>query len=1067
MKKTKNLNAPLHCSKSRKQKKSNWLLKSSILLLMVFCNVAIIFGQNPNVEITGKITDSSGVGIPGVNITLKGTTVGTVSDIDGNYFISANSENVIVFSFIGYTTQEILVGTQSTINVVMMEDALSVEEVVVIGYGSIKKSDLTGSVAGVDVEQMESKNVISLNEGLQGLAAGVQVQKTSGQPGAASQVTIRGVATVNNSTSPLYVVDGVIVGENADFINPNDVESIEVLKDASATAIYGSLGANGVILIKTKRGKKGKTTLNVKAEFGLQTPGRTIDVADMDGFINVANQIATNDGKNINPAWTDPSQLHYIDWQDEMSKSTVREQYYLSANGGSEDLQASMSLGFLKDKGVIRGTEFKRLTTRVNVDYKVNNFIKTGINLAYTREDGHGGGNLYQYAITPPTMDYYDNGSIIHVPVRNADGTWGEFKNSSDMDNTYIQRDTDNPVAIAENAESPWFNNRVVGSAYMEIQLAKGLTFKTVNGINYSGNGGHYYNERHTRTLTADGVDQFGLNLYSSLQYLTENYFTYNASLGSSNLTLLAGYSANKKEDQWVDASARDFATSNIRNVDMTQDASSRFGNGSLGLTNKMESYFGRVNYSLMDRYVLTATIRRDGSSNFGSDNKYGTFPSAAFAWRMIEEGFMQDNKIFSNLKLRAGWGQTGNAGYATNRYKNQLTSQLVRYYFYDYNNPGQHMPQAGLAQAIEVDSNLKWETNEQVNVGLDFGFLKNSLSLTFDYFQRDAKDLLLYKKVRPSTGFEDVYTNSGHIRNKGYEFSIAYKKKFGDWNINLTMNGSHVKGEAIDVGDPIFFGQAGDNYNDIEAGVLWENYSVTRNGGPVGAYFGYKTDGILQSQAEIDALNANSPNGEYQPGAQAGDYKYVDINGDGEINSDDRDVIGDGYADLVYGFNLGVSYKNFDFTMNGHGVMGVDILSYAYMNLYRGVNPIGGGVRNVSSEYANNFWNGEGSTNLFPRPTENDPNRNTKVSDAFVRKGDFFKIQSIQIGYNLPKSLLSSVKMNSARVYFNVNNVATFSKYNKIGDPEVGNTHALANGFDGGRYPFPRIYTLGVSVGF
>jgi len=1036
-------------------------------VLGIFLLFLAFTSQAQNLTVKGTVTNASdGAPIPGVSVVLKGTATGTITNIDGFYQQKANEGDVLVFSFVGMEAQELIV-TGSELNVVMSEDATDLGEVVVIGYGSVKKSDLTGSVVGVDVKQMETKNVTSLNEGLQGLAAGVQVQKTSGKPGASSQVTIRGVATVNNSTAPLYVVDGIIVGENADFINPNDVESMEVLKDASATAIYGSLGANGVILIKTKSGVKGKASLNVKADFGLQVPANQLDVAGMDGFTRVANQIATNDGKAINPAWTDPSQLNYIDWQDEMTRSSVREQYYISANGGSEDLQASMSVGFLKDQGVIRGTEFKRLTTRTNIDYKVNSFIKTGISLAYTREDGQGGGNLYEYAITPPTMDYYDNGSIVHVPVRYADDSWGAFKHSSDMDNTYIQRDTDNPVAQAENAESPWFNNRLVGNAFIEIQLAKGLTFKSINGINYTGNGGHYYNERHTRTLTADGIDQFGLDLNSSIQYLTENYFTYNTSFGQNNLTLLAGYSANEKKDQWVTANARDFATSNVRVIDMTQDASSRFGNGALGLTSTMESYFGRVNYSFMDRYVLTATVRRDGSSNFGADNKYGTFPSAAFAWRVIEEGFMQNAEAISNLKFRAGWGQTGNAGYPTNRYKNQLTSQLVRYYFYDYNNPGQHMAQSGLAQAIEVDSNLKWETNEQVNIGLDLGFLNNSLSMTVDYFQRDAKDLLLYERVRPSTGFEDVYTNSGHIRNKGYEFSVGYEKNYGDWNVNLMFNGSHVKGEAIEVGDPIFFGQATDSYDDIEEGVLWENYSVTRNGGPVGAYFGYKTDGIFQNQAEIDALNTNSPNGEYQPGAAPGDYKYVDIDGNGEVNSDDRDVIGDGYADLVYGFNLGVGYKNFDFTMNGHGVMGVDILSYAYMNLYRGVNPIGGGVRNVSSEYSNNFWNGEGSTNEFARPTENDPNRNTKVSDAYVRKGDFFKIQSLQIGYTLPENLLSAVKMTSARVYFNVNNVATFSKYNKIGDPEVGNSHALANGFDGGRYPFPRIYTLGLSVGF
>lgn len=1029
-------------------------------LLIMFLSAIItlsVYAQETSVK--GVVTSADdGLPLPGVTVVVKGTMNGTVTNVDGYYELKVTDDAVISYSFVGMKIQDVTIEGRSEINVALETDAYGIDEVIAIGYGSVKKSDVTGSVVAVNVEQMASKNATNLSEGLQGMAAGVQVLRTSGKPGASANVVIRGVATINNSTKPLYVVDGIMVGTDANFLNPNDIASIEILKDASATAIYGSRGANGVIMIATKGGEAGKSTLNVKVDFGFQTPGNQIEVANMAGFTKVANQVGINDGKAPNPDWADPSKLNYIDWQDEMTESSLRQQYYISSTGGSEDLKASFSIGYLKDKGVIRATEFKRLTARTKVEYNISDFIKTGLNMAYTREDGHGGGNLYNYAVTLPTMDHNDGSGLMHVPVQYPDGTWGTYQ--KDETSVYIGKGQDNPVAQAETAENPWFNNRIIANAFIEIELAKGLTFKSVNGLNYSGNGGHYYAARHLRTANAEGIDRFGLNNSSSLEYLTENYFTYNNTFGAHRINAMAGFSANKRKSQRVSATAQDFPTSNIRNIDLTQDAASISGAGLLGLESRQESYFARLNYTAFDRYILTATVRRDGSSNFGPENKYGTFPSASLAWRISEESFMQDVDAISNLKLRLGWGQTGNAGYATNRYADQLSSEKVRYFFYDYENPDTYMVAPGLAQAIEVDQNLKWETNEQINVGLDFSIMDNSLMFTLDWFQRDAKDLLLYKKIRPSTGFENVYTNAGHIQNKGIELSATYQKSFGDWSINAQLNGSHINSKTIDIGDDIFYEEG------IQTGLHWENYSITRNGYPVGSYFGYTTDGIFQNQSEIDALNATAPEGVYQTAVQPGDYKYVDINGDKKIDSDDRDVIGDGYASLVYGFNLNVGYKNFDFSMNANGVVGQDILSYAYMNLGSAKSPTGG-MRNVSQEYADGFWNGEGTSNEFVRPTQLDANHNTQVSDAFILKGDFFKIQNMQIGYTFSSNTLENVKVSSARVYLSMNNVATFSSYKNVGDPEVGNTDPRQTGFDGGRYPFPRIYTLGLSIGF
>jgi len=1022
--------------------------------------------QDQTITITGKVVEKNGDPLPGVNVYEKeNPTHGVITSADGSYSISVtNPDAILEFSFVGFETQEIHVAGRTQINVTLVENAIALDEVVSVGYGTQKKSDLTGSVVSINTDQLTTKNVITLNEGLQGLAAGVQVSRTSGKPGASSNVVIRGVATINNSTQPLYVVDGIMVGTNADFLNPNDIESIEILKDASATAIYGSRGANGVIMITTKGGQKGKTTLNVKADFGFQSPSMKINVADMEGFARTATQLSTNDGVDPNPDWADPSKINYIDWQDEMTNSSVRQQYYVSAAGGSDKFTGSYSVGYLKDKGVIIANNFERLTSRANLNFNINKFIKTGLNLAYTREQGHGGGNMFNYAVIIPTMDFFDEtaGDYVHVPVKYPDGSYGVFP--TEHSSTWVGKGQDNPVAAAETAENPWFNNKLTGNINFEIQILKCLTFKTIDGINYSGNGGHYYSARNYRVPLVAGpdfLDAFGLNSSTSIEYLTENYLTFDKKFGSSHLKILAGYSANKRSSQYLSASSKDFPTANIRVIGLTQSPETIIGRGGLGIKNHQESYFGRINYSLLDRYLLTATIRRDGSSNFGGDNKYGNFPSVSFAWRINEEAFLRDVDFISNLKLRVGWGQVGNAGYPTNRHVDQLTSERIRYYFYDYSNPTSHYTASGLAQAIEINPNLKWETNEQTNVGVDFGVLNNTLTFTFDWFNRKAKDLLLYQKIRPSTGFQNIYTNAGTIENSGYEITVGYHKNVRDWRFDLQLNGSHVNSKTVDIGDDIFYSKG------IQTGYWWENYSITRDGYPVGSYFGYSVAGVFQNQSEIDALNAEAPGGVYQANAVPGDFKYIDINGDKKIDSDDRDIIGDGYADFIYGINLGVQYKNFDFSMNGNGVAGQDILSYAYMQLVHGCAWTHNALQNVSQEYADNFWHGEGTTNTYTRPTALDPNHNSQISDAFIKKGNFFKIQNIQIGYNLPKNALKAMAMSSARVYFGMNNVATFSSYKKYGDPEIGNMDPRQTGFDGGRYPFPRIFNLGLSIGF
>lgn len=1061
-----------------KQENLSYTLKGKLIMIVPKNEGENQKNESQQKPVSGKVTDSSNVPLPGVTVMVKGTVSGTITDNKGNFlFESIPANATLQFSFVGMKTREVAVENKSTINVTMEEESVGIDEVVAIGYGTAKKSDLTGSVSAVSPDQLLKRHPVTMEQGLQGMTAGVQVTRTSGSPAGGASVRIRGTATINNSAEPLYVVDGIMVGTNVNFLNPNDIEAIEVLKDASATAIYGARGANGVIMITTKKGIKGQAKLTFDASFGLQNQTNKIDVANAEQFATAYNQACTNDGFTLNPVWTNPSALTNINWQDEMARKSLIQQYNFSALGGTEKTQAMMSIGYLNNEGIVRASEYKRITARANVTHTIKDIVRTGLDISfmhaesrgvYVRPTDHNQSALLvanpfaNYVATVPTMDTLSNGVLSHVPIQYPDGTWGHFPREGN--GGYNSPGADNPVAAAETADALYSNNRVLANAFFEIDLLKGLTFKTVGGINYIGNSNHNYEMRQHRTFYPNPTDDFYMRQNTSLEYILESYFTYNRIFGKNRFTALLGNSVSKGTSENIDASSTDFAVNTIRNIGLTQAPETIVGGGGLGIPTREQSLYGRIMYSYADRYLLTATVRRDGSSNFGAGNKYGTFPSLSLGWRISEEDFMQNQNIFSNLKLRTGWGQTGNAGFPTNLSVDQLSNNRIAYYFYDPET-NSFITGPGLAQLNEIDTNLKWETNEQLNIGFDMSFLENALSFTADYFRRDAKDLLLYKGLRPSTGFSQVYTNAGQIRNTGFEFQIGYQKKLGDWDLNVNANATTVKNETVDVGRDIFSNYGADGINDINVGAWWNTYSVTRNGYPVGSYYGLRTDGIFQTQAEIDALNANaiakgSGSGAYQSiETKPGDRKYQDIDGNGWIDDQDRTILGDGYPDFTYGLNVSLGYKNFDFNAYFYGVAGQDILSYSYHNLVA----IGD---NVIADYATNAWDGPGSTNVYPRLTRADPNHNGQISDAFILNGDFLKVQNVQLGYTFPKKILSSVKMESARVFVSVENLLTISKY-KVGDPEVGNGNVQQTGFDGGKYPFPQIYTFGINFGF
>jgi TonB-linked SusC/RagA family outer membrane protein len=1024
--------------------------------------------QQQGKTVTGIVTDEQGEPVVGANVLVAGSNTGVITDLDGRFTIRASAGSTLRVSYIGFAAREVRITAADTYNITLAEDAEALEEVVVVGYGSIRKSDVTGSVASVNSEEMMKRNPLTLGQGLQGAAAGVSVTRNSGDPAGEVTIRVRGVATVNGSSDPLYVVDGVQVGTSVAFLNPADVQSIEILKDASATAIYGSRGANGVIMITTRNANKGKTRIDFAANFGLQIVGRTLDVANADLFTAGVRQAIINDGTQMtNPAWGAEysGRLNSIDWQKEMSREAFQQNYNLSASGGTENTQSTLSIGFLNNNGIVAFSNFKRVTGRANISHKVKDIIKLGGNISFVRSERTGSGNLRQFAQAIPTMDHMDEaGNLLNVPIRYPDGTWGHYFKEGNGD---TNKGEDNRYAAASDASiNTRYANQLIAGGTLELFLAKGLTLRTIASYNLRATDEPAYIPENHRTYGSDAnPDEFRMNMQQRNKMELESYLTYEWKNPVHSLTAMAGYSASRERETWINGSSRELPAPNIRQISLTKNTSSINADGGVALEIRFLSYFARATYALKDRYLLTATVRRDGSSNFGQGNRFGTFPSASLAWRITEESFMKNQQAFGNLKLRLGWGQTGNAGIGAGGdiplFIDQLSSSMLIYYFKENGNISQV---SGIAQLREIDTNLKWETNESTNVGLDVGLLGNSLNVSIDYYIRDAKDLLLYRNLRPSTGYANIFTNAGHIRNSGFELSLNYVKQFGDWSLNTTFTGSTLKNEAIEVGDDIY------HTGVVSDGDYWNNWSITKNGYPVGSFHGWRVDGIFKSQQEIDALNAAVPAGQHSgvyqtAGVKPGDYRYKDLDGNGYIDDKDRDVIGNGYPAFTYGLNLGLGYKNWDLTAFVYGVAGAKILSYSAAKLTNFYNP-SGGYQNVLAEYIQNAWT-EQNQGSYPRLTKTDTNHNVQVSDAFIHSGDFLKIANFQIGYSIPQSVIRHLKMERLRIFASADNLFTLSSYNKYGDPEVGNSNVLQTGFDGGRYPAPRTFVMGLSVQF
>ncbi|PRY16351.1 TonB-linked SusC/RagA family outer membrane protein [Pontibacter ummariensis] len=982
-------------------------------------------------EVRGRVVGPDGAGVPGATVVVKGTTTGTATDMNGNFTLNVPSGNgTLVVSFIGYKTQEVPINNRSTVNVSLAVDTKALEEVVVVGYGTQERADVTGAISSVTGEAMERVPTPTVAQQLQGQVPGVQVTANSGSPGAGSSIRIRGAGTIGNN-NPLYVVDGVQVEGNINYLNSNDIATIEILKDASATAIYGSRAANGVVVVTTKKGKAGSPEINFSGYRGWQTPWRQLDMtnaAEYAALDNLARQAA-----NIptNPAWANPEALgEGTDYQEELFRTAPISNYQLSWSGGSDNSTFYVSAGYFQQDGIVIGSDFERYTFRINTDHKIGERVKIGNTLLLSTTDE---------SLIPNNTDL--NTGVLSrgirqlptVPVRNPDGSFaGPTSN--------FEGESENPVWLALESYNTDRNYRVLGSVYGEVEIVEDLVFRSNFNLDFN-----YFRNKNFDPAYAIGnrinnANSLSVNNSTFTGWQWSNLLNYEKTFGLHEVSVLAGIEA--QENRYENNFARGGGFLKNDEIQFLNQATKDFFVSGGANESAIFSQLARVNYSYADKYLLTASVRRDGSSKF-ANNRYGVFPSASVGWRLSEEGFFRDNVDFvSNLKLRASWGETGNQ----NIFSNYPTYGVIvgdgRYAL------GETQIQVpGFYQAVQVNPDIRWETTVQTNFGLEAGFLSNKITFSADYFIKTTEDLLLQLPIPSSTGPGAAFTNAGSIRNRGWELALGYRNMDHEFGYSFNLNFTTIDNEVLDLGGL----------------VLTEGNSRTQEGLPIAQFFGFETAGIIRTQEQLNEVQP------IQPDAELGDIIFVDRNGDGQITGDDRTFIGNPLPDFTAGFTGEFTYKNFDLNFLFNSSFGNDI--WSAISLY-GYSADPG---NKFSVLINNTFTPENPDAEFPRLIAGDPNNNLRPdSDRWIRDGSYIRLKNLQLGYNVPTAFSSKAKIDRLRVYVSAANLFTWTRYDDGFDPEIGSARFLQGqsnsvleiGVDRGIYPQSRTFLVGVNIG-
>ncbi|MCL1943879.1 MAG: TonB-dependent receptor [Candidatus Azobacteroides sp.] len=1063
------------------------------LLLLILFFPFCAFAQS--VSVSGVVKDESGDVLIGVTIVESGTTNGTITDADGKYQITVASNAKLTFSFIGYQTTTMEVRGRKTIDLVLKEDTKALEEVVVVGYGTMKKKDLTGAVTSVKSDAIAKSVPTSIDQVLQGRAAGVQVQQNSGMPGASASIRIRGINSLNSSNEPMYVIDGVVIsgggiGDNDTNtnalanINPADIVTLDILKDASATAIYGSRAANGVIIITTKRGQKGEAAVSYNGYIGWQQIPKKLDLLDLPQYAANINVLAQNGIANSNSNFVRPDLLGPgTDWQSELFNTAMMHSHNVSISGAGDKTTYAMGAGYMNQEGIAAGSGFRRLNLSGNFDSQVKTWLKSGVNFAFANT--HQKLTVSDQSLILTAMRVTPN-----VPVRNVDGTFA----ASD-DNQYIPV---NPMAMAALIDNSLEIADLRANAYAEATLIPGLTYRTELSFDINTN-----NTAHFEPTWY--LSRYSLNNVSSGRYTKQynkywnwnNVLTYNKTFGEQHtLTAMLGQEMSKSTWDYLMGSRTGFLTNSSHALRLG-DQKTADDDGYDGMAGLM-SYFGRVFYSFDDRYLLTATLRRDGSSKFAKNKRWGTFPSVAVAWKLSNESFLKDNPVIDNLKLRFGYGLVGNQNIPVNE-------AYIAAYGVNPSNWG-----AGLLAGNMPNPDLTWESTSSSNVGIDLNLFKNRIEFIADLYYKKTKNLLMQSAVPAFTGtngqgsYQSPWVNVGSLQNKGIELTLNTVNldiKNFMWRSNFVFSLNRNKVLSINTPTGIITRSVSGNAYGVTEDVTINRSMVGR---PIGEFYGYQVIGRFEKATDFYRYNEKGdvvrtpvmfdlPIDE-RSGIWIGDYIYkdqltVDTNsdgipdaGDGVIDMNDRTAIGNPEPKFTFGIGNTFSYKGFDLTIQLSGVYGNDVVNYTRRFMENPFNnssnlftsalnyaKLGLIDENGPNDYRNvHIIGGDSHAPRLPLG-KNASDYDFAFSDRFVEDGSYLRIQNISFGYNLPQSLISKAGIQSLKIYTNIQNLYTFTKY-KGYDPEIGSTYIDGNwvsGFDSGRYPSPRIYTVGLNVTF
>ncbi|MBG6133712.1 TonB-linked SusC/RagA family outer membrane protein [Aquimarina sp. EL_43] len=1018
-------------AKKKKNQCYSFLLTLLGLTLFGFANT---YAQNA--VITGNVSEnSSGSPLPGVTITIKGNeTQGTQTDFDGNYSIEvSDSQTTLVYRYLGFVTKEVLVGNQTIINISLEEDAQSLGEVVLVGYGTQKKSELTAAITSVNIEEIQKIPTADIATSLQGQVAGLNVAIASGAPGSAPVIRIRGMGTVNNN-DPLFVIDGV--PGDLSYVNPADIENISILRDASAATIYGSRASNGVVIVTTKRGKRGDPRVVVNSYISTHSIDDNIKVANRAQHDQIKLEAYANVGETPAPYLTNGEQYADSDWADAYYKNAFEQKHDIGISGGSENTTYNFSAGYFANSGTVINTDFNRFNTRLNMDIKLlDNRLKISPGLAYAKEKRRSifepldGGN----ASFSPFLNIYSQ--LPHKAIYDANSLNGFATPATGLG-------SGNPIGQGELTDRIDRDEYTQFNIAANLKLFDGLSYQFQYGLNVENEHFFFFQPAYNFGPQSINEDPFLSETRSrTTSWTLNNTLNYVKTFGDHDFDVLVG--GSKEENVFNSAGG----SNNRLPSDAIQALSAGIGDASSfgrNFSSTLQSIFGRLSYDYANRYYVQASARRDGSSRFSSKNQYGTFYSVSLGWAVHNENFFKSD-LFTQLKPRFSYGTLGNQLIPNHLFLARIGSggQQLNYPF------GEDVTQAILSGAIATSlptPDIRWEETATTNVGIDLGLLDNRIKASFDYFNAKTTDMLVFTKVPGTSGITtDPLTNAGDLENKGWEFSATYSsKQYKDFSFDVTANLSTSKNKITKLGVE---GEA-----RTDGFIEFNNFPTTRTevGGEIGRFYLFEANGIFQNQAEIDAHGV-------QPDAAPGDLRFTDVNGDGELNDDDKKYMGSGLPDFEYGLTLNAKYKNFDISVFFQGTQGNKIYNGVKMWLYRTDR------NNVSSDLVN-AWTPQNTNTNIPRNAFGDPNNNIRPSSYFLEDGSYLRLKNLQIGYSIPESAISKIPVSRIRVYATANNLFTITDYSGF-DPGLGNGGTFNRGVDRGFYPLTRSFIFGINV--